>query len=186
VRSAAPTDLVATTAPLAPKLNERIDIPDDADCVTGWIPCERPSGETLYDSSFGRNFRFRFCHDELRVLQSDVLHDAGSPLGRLVVRVATNAQVERVLLRYQVLTDPLAPSATQVELRRSDGADAQGHTSWETPDVRVPADRVVAYDFVYFTEGRPFKDKNQGKSFLAVDPAKRLPPAVEDADGQYA
>jgi hypothetical protein len=81
-----------------------------------------------------------------------------------------------VLLRYRVLTDPMPSSATEVDLRRTDKRDAEGRTVWETRDVPVPADRVVAYDFVYFADGRPFKDNNQGQFFLAVDPAKRLNP----------
>jgi hypothetical protein len=172
-----PTDRAATTAVRAPKLQGQIAIPKDADWVTVWVTYRRPDGTTLYDSSFGRNFRFRFYHEELAILRSDVLHDPGSPLGRLVVRVATSADVERVLLRYRVLTDPLPPAATEVDLRRSDKLDPEERTVWETPLVAVPADRVVAYDFIYFADDRPFKDNNQGQFFLAVDPRKRLAPS---------
>jgi hypothetical protein len=169
-------DYVSTNPERAPKLKGQIEIPKDADWVEVWVTYQRPDGAVLYDSSFGRNFRFRFYHRELEVLQSDVLHDPGAPLGKLVVRVATTPNVERVMLRYRVLTDPLPPQPTNVNLQKTATPDTQGRTVWETRDVAVPPDRVVAYDFVYFVDGRPFKDNNQGQSFLAVDPAKR--PAV--------
>jgi hypothetical protein len=158
----------------AHKLKGQIEIPKDAEWVEVWVICHQPDGRMLYDSSFGRNFRFRFYHRELEVLQSDVLHDPGAPLGSLKVCVATKPNIDRVLLRYRVLTDPLSPEPTSVDLKKTAAADTQGRTVWETRDVAVPPDRVVAYDFVYFADSRPFKDNNQGQSFLAVDPAKRL------------
>ncbi|MDB5313823.1 MAG: hypothetical protein JWO38_8025 [Gemmataceae bacterium] len=169
-----PTTAAPTSAGRAPKLQGRIDIPDDAEWVTVWVTYTRPDGTTLYDSSFGRNFRFRFYHDELAVLRSDVVPKPGSGGGRLAVRVATDPAVERVVVRYRVLTDPPPPAPTSVDLRRTGEDDPEGRTIWEAPDVAVPADRVTAFDFVYFAADRPFKDNNQGQFFLAVDPAKRL------------
>jgi hypothetical protein len=171
----APTNMPTASAVRAPKLKSQIEIPKDADWVTIWVSYKRPDGTVLYDSSFGRNFRFRFYHHEVAVLQADVLHEKGSPLGRLVVRIAADPTVERIVLRYRVLMDPLPPAATQIDLKRSDGLDKDGRVIWETPHAAVPAERVVAFDFVYFADARPFKDNNQGKFFLAVDPAKRLP-----------
>jgi len=167
-------DYIATDPVRAPKLQGQIEIPKDAEWVEVWVTYHRPDGQVLTDSSFGRNFRFRFYNQELQVLQSDVLHDSGAPLGKLVVRVATVPDIERVVLRYRVLTDPLPPEPTSVDLEKTATPDAQGRTVWETRNVAVPHDRVVAYDIVYFGDGRPFKDNNQGQSFLAVDPAKRL------------
>ena len=167
-------DYIITTPDRAPKLQGQIAIPEDAEWVTVWVTYQRPDGHVLYDSSFGRNFRFRFYHEELEVLQSDVLHGPGSPLGKLVVRVATTPDVQRVVLRYRVLADPLPPDATRVDMRRTGAPDVHGRSVWETAGVAVPADRAISYDFVYFADDRPFKDNNQGQFFLAVDPAKRL------------
>lgn len=90
--------------------------------------------------------------------------------------MSTHPAVDRVLLRYRALTDPLPPAPVQVDLRRSDTPDVEGRTVWETHDVTVPAGRVVAFDFIYFADDRRFKDNNQGQFFLAMDPAKRLDP----------
>jgi hypothetical protein len=169
-----PTFTASTSAVRAPKLQGQMVIPVDANWVTVWVTYLRPDGTTLYDSSFGRNFRFRFYHDELAVLQSDVVREPGSPDSRLAVRVATDPVVERVIVRYRVLTDPLPPTPISVDLRRTGEEDTEGRTIWEAPHAVVPADRVTAFDFVYFADDRPFKDNNQGQFFLAVDPSKRL------------
>jgi hypothetical protein len=154
-------------------LRGEVWIPGDAAWVSVWFTYHGASGRVLYDSNFGRNYRLRFYRTEIEVLQTDV-HDApGQSLGRLVCRVATDRCVQRVIARYRVVNrQPIAPDAA-VDLRRTGESDEHGHPIWETHDVLVPKDAVVAYDLVYFADGRAFKDDNQGNYFLACDPRKR-------------
>ena len=127
----------------------------------------------LYDSNFGKNFRLRFYRHEIEVLQTDVRDAVGQPMGRFVCRVATDRCVERVIARYRIVNrQPVAPD-NSVDLRPTGESDEHGHPIWETHDVLVPKDAVVAYDLIYFAGDRPFKDDNQGNWFLACDPRKR-------------
>jgi hypothetical protein len=59
-----------------------------------------------------------------------------------------------------------------VDLRQTGELDEHGHPIWETKDVFVPKDGVIAYDLVYFADDRVFKDNNQGNYFLAYNPRK--------------
>jgi hypothetical protein len=163
-----------TTAQRSPKLHGVVPIPEDADWVTIWISFHPTGGPVLYDSSFGRNFRFRFYQEELTVIQSDIIPNPASNLGTLKIQVSTDPCVQRVLVRYRILTDPIPATATQIGLHKVKTATPTAAAIWETPETLVPADRVVSYDLVYFADDRPFKDNNQGQSYLAVDPEKRL------------
>ena len=148
-------------------------IPGDAAWVSVWFTYQGAGGRVFYDSNFGKNFRFRFYRDEIEILQTDVIDDPGQPLGRFVCRVAANRCVQRVIARYRVVNrQPVAPD-TSVDLQHTGESDEHGHPIWETHDVLVPKDAVIAYDLVYFADDRPFKDNNQGNYFLACDPRKR-------------
>lgn len=157
----------------APKLRGEVVIPGDAAWVSVWFTYHGAGGRVFYDSNFGKNFRLRFYRDEIEVLQTDVIDDPGQPLGRFVCRVAANRCVQRVIARYRVVNQqPVAPD-TSVDLQHTGESDEHGHPIWETHDVIVPKDAVIAYDLVYFADDRAFKDNNQGNYFLACDPRKR-------------
>ena len=157
----------------SPKLHGEVVIPGDAAWVSVWFTYHGAGGRVFYDSNFGKNFRLRFYRDEIEVLQTDVIDDPGQPLGRFICRVAANRCVQRVIARYRVVNQrPVAPD-TSVDLQHTGESDEHGHPIWETHDVIVPKDAVIAYDLVYFADDRAFKDNNQGNYFLACDPRKR-------------
>jgi hypothetical protein len=157
----------------APKLRGEVAIPEGADWVSIWFTYTGAGGRVLYDSNFGKNFRLRFYREEIELLQTEVVDDPGQPLARFVCRAATDASVERVIARYRVVNrQPVAPE-TSVDLRRTGKTDEQGRAIWETSDVLVPKDAVLAYDLVYYADNRPFKDDNQGSFFVACEPEAR-------------
>jgi hypothetical protein len=157
----------------SPKLHGEVVIPGDAAWVSVWFTYHGAGGRVFYDSNFGKNFRLRFYRDEIEVLQTDVIDDPGQPLGRFVCRVAANRCVQRVIARYRVVNQPPVAPDTSVDLQHTGESDEHGHPIWETHDVIVPKDAVIAYDLVYFADDRAFKDNNQGNYFLACDPRKR-------------
>jgi hypothetical protein len=153
-----------------PMLSAHITVPDGADWVTIWFSFTS-GGRQVYDSNWGKNYRLRFYRDELKIVESTIRELADKPLNEFVCRVAVDPSVQWVKARYRITNlGPKSP-VTVVDLRRTDKSDEAGHIVWETHDVFVPNESVVAYDLVYFADGNPFKDDNQGAYFLACLPA---------------
>jgi Family of unknown function (DUF6209) len=153
----------------APLLEGDVTIPEGAHWVEIWF--SYTGGGLIYDSNWGKNFRLRFYRGEIEVLETTVHDVPDEPLDVFVCRVAT-AAAERVIVRYRIVNAQPAPPAAAVELHRTDQMDEHGHTIWETRGVSVPDEAVLAYDVVYYADGRPFKDDNQGAFFLACHPQK--------------
>jgi Family of unknown function (DUF6209) len=158
-----------------PMLSGEVTIPDDADWVTIWFSFTS-GGRQVYDSNHGKNFRLRFYRDEFKILESTIRNLPDKPLNEFVCRVAVDPGVEWVKARYRVMNVGPESPVTVVDLHRTGKSDTDGNSIWETHDVLVPNEAVVAYDIVYFADGHPFKDDNQGAYFLAC-----LPEALKKA-----
>jgi hypothetical protein len=152
-----------------PMLHANITIPDRADWLTIWFSFSS-GGREVYDSNWGKNYRFRFYRDELKIIASTVRELPGKPLNEFACRLSVDPGVEWVKARYRVTNaGPESPQIV-VDLRRTGEIDDAGNTIWETHGVLVPNNAVVAYDVIYFADGHPFKDNNQGAYFLACRP----------------
>jgi uncharacterized protein DUF6209 len=153
-----------------PKLDGEVTIPEDADWVTIWFSYKSGDGREVYDSNWGKNYRFRFYREEISILDSFIRDLPDKPLNEFVCRIASDPKVEWMKVRYRVDNVRPLPPMTVVDLHRTDQVTKDGKIVWETRGVLVPNDAVVAYDIVYSIDGRPFKDNNQGSFFLACLP----------------
>lgn len=152
-----------------PMLSGGVTIPDDADWVTIWFSFTG-GGHEVYDSNWGKNYRLRFYRDEIKILESTVRNLPDKPLNEFACRISADPGVEWVKARYRVLNVRPESPVTVVDLHRTGKSDEDGNSIWETQDVLVPNEAVVAYDVIYFADGHPFKDDNQGAYFLACLP----------------
>ncbi len=157
----------------APKLLGDADIPADADWVEVYFTYQDAGGRIYYDSNWGKNYRFRFYQIEIHVIDSTIVVQPSRPLNEFLATVAAAPVVDRLIARYRILNSPTPLAETAVDLVRTEKLDEHGHVIWTTQGVQVPNQAVVVYDLIYYAEGRPFRDDNQGRYFVAALPDVR-------------
>jgi hypothetical protein len=173
VSHAGTMDYVPTTrAGIGPMLAGSFHIPEDAEWITIWVACKSPDGRVWYDSNYGANYTFRFTREDLELRGAEVRPGPGGAIDYLWCSVAASSEVDRVIMRYRVVnTREQTQDEVERELQRTSQTDKEGHIVWETPEITVPHDAVVAFDLVYFVGGDRFKDDNRGHYYLAAKPA---------------
>lgn len=154
-------------------LRATFTIPNDALWITVWFSYHPAGDQIHYDSNHGQNFQIRF-HDDLRVVDASVEGDPTAPLHTLHCSVDADRSIERITAVYRVTNTRGGDSLPHAwDLRRGQ-AGMDGLVRWELDGAPVPHNAVVAFEFIYYADGRQHKDNNQGRYFLAAHQS-RLP-----------
>ena len=154
-----------------PMLKGVFDVPADAEWVMVWFTFTAADDVVRYDSSNGANSLFRFQHEDIELLEAAVTTGEGAPLNYFTCRVAADASVEAITARYRVTNNLTPHDYPDAPLQRT-SKGAAGRVIWELTGAAVPQGAVVAFDMLYYVGGRRFKDNNQGRYFIAADPAR--------------
>jgi hypothetical protein len=164
-----------------PMLKGVFDVPANAEQVIIWFTFLASDGRTCFDSKHGRNYTFRFLHEDFKLLDAEVSGSGGDLLHRFVLRVEADEEIEQIVVRYRVTNAPGADVERPVDLARTDQPAADGCAVWEADGVLVPANAVVAFDVRYLIAGHWTTSDNQGNYYLATHPAKLAQVPVERA-----
>ena len=81
-------------------------IPKNAEEVVLWFTYASPRRGMHHDSDEGRNFRFGFVAEQIKLLSTDVVSDPQTPYSGVSVRVAAVPAIDRVSVRFRVVGDP--------------------------------------------------------------------------------
>ena len=153
---------------IGPTLKGEFMVPADADWIEIWFRFVDQQGRNVYDSDYGKNFKFRFLAEDVDITHASVAHDAASPLDKLWCRVEASPSVSAIRVRYRVLNTHPPTDRKVVPLEKS-GEAASGRIVWELRDESVPHRAVVQFDVEYWVDGERFKENNQGSYFLATE-----------------
>ena len=155
-------------------LTGEIAIPPDATAMVVWFTYVGPSGRGNSDSDYGRNFRFGFPSQQIRLLEASV--HTSDDVGTFSVRVSAEPQVHRVSLRMRVVNDN-DDSSADIELR-STGERDNGWPVWQLPESEeVKAQGVVQFKLYYWIGDFRYKDDDSGLYYLAHGgEPERVPP----------
>lgn len=154
-----------------PMLTGAFEVPADAEWVMVWLSFEGAGGAVRWDSNDGANTVFRFQQEDFRLLEAAVVNGGGAPLSYFTCRVEADEGVEAITARYRVTNNPATPDYPEAPLQRTEEG-AGGRVVWELKGAPVPQGSVVAFDLLYYVGGRRFKDNNQGRYFIAGEPAR--------------
>jgi Family of unknown function (DUF6209) len=148
-------------------LTTTFDIPEGCDELEVWFSCTHPSGESHWDSDYGKNHWLRFGLADIAIEAARVVPPpAGSQAqDRLTFKLSSSPSVDAVSVRWRLTATPSFPRQT-TELVA--GGLAAGRRTWEAPGgVPVPHRATVAFDVVYRVRDREFTDDNQGRWYIA-------------------
>lgn len=161
-------------------LSARIDVPGDADRLIVWFSFVRASGETVYDSNLGTNYRFGFPARDIRRVEATVERRPEQPSDRFAVRVETAPAIEAVGVKYTLVADT-ACAKHEVPLERMAEAAADGAGVLWRGGTEVPHGAVVRFKLCYWIEGRRLIDDDAGAHYLApaADVGRPPPPPPE-------
>ncbi|MBK8907013.1 MAG: hypothetical protein IPM60_03660 [Rhodospirillales bacterium] len=162
-------------------------IPESAGEVVLWFSYASPRSGMHYDSDEGRNFRFGFVAEQIKLLSTDVVSDPQTPYSGFSVRVAAVSAVERVSVRFRVVGDPQF-GKQDLDLGKTGDTEPLGWPIWQLSSVAVPYRAVIHFKLFYWIAGTRYKDDNHNQYYLAPQPAaeKTPPPPQELADAANA
>jgi hypothetical protein len=151
-------------------------IPEDAEEVILWFSHAGSKEGMCTDSDDGRNFRFGFIAEQIKLISTDVVSDPQTPYSGFVVKVAAVSAVERVSVRYRVIGDPKF-GKNEVDLQNTGETDPSGWPIWEIAGVAVPYRAVIHFKLFYWIAGTRYKDDNNNQYYISPQPkAEKVPP----------
>lgn len=155
-----------------PMLKGEFRVPEDAEWIQVWFTFVDRSGQTQYDSEFGRNYTFRFLHEELQVERATVEGEPDRPLALFRCRVLAAAGIQELTVRYRIVNGPSPAEELWAALQWTGQTDPEGCVYWELPPTPVPCGAVLAFDLHYLLDGNRLKNDAQGRYFIAGDPER--------------
>jgi len=161
-------------------LTRVLELASSAEELILWFSADSPDGITLWDSDYGHNFHFRFTEDGIDVLDAAIVDRQADAAWR--VEIAAPQQVGPVQVRYRILYPHTSNQEYWVSLSRADGSLSDGRAKWFNASISVPYHATLAFDVIYFINGRRYKDDNDGRYFIAPIP----PEFVMSPDTQKA
>jgi len=142
------------------------DLPIPADCeeLELWFSRQLPSGETQWDSNFGKNYRQRFPSMDLEVSKVKITRSkAKKPVAdSFMLEVKSGLKIEAVTLECSWEVDgESVPLSLPMELK----SEKKTGKTWAMPDTKIaiPCGVAVTYSFSYYIQGV----KYSGASCLA-------------------
>jgi hypothetical protein len=155
-------------------------IPKNAEEVNLWFSYAGPRCGMCHDSDEGRNFRFGFVAEQIKLLSADVVSDPQRPYSGFSVRVAAVSAVERVSVRFRVVGDPQF-GKQELDLAKTGDTEPPGWPIWEVAGVAVPYQAVIHFKLFYWTAGTRYKDDNNNQYYLAPQSAaEKVPPPPKE------
>lgn len=143
-------------------------IPEGCDELEVWFSCTHESGETHWDSDFGKNHWLRFGLADLALDSARVIPAKSKNASQdlLEITLNTRPEVEDVKVRWRVTTDSTVPRQISGLVGRGVSG---GRQTWAPPSagIPVPTGATLAFDLVYTVHGRVHTDDNQGRWYLA-------------------
>ena len=143
-------------------------VPNACDELECWFSYVDDSGNTLWDSAMGANYRLRVPSHAIRIEQAEIEARANEAQDLFRLRVESVGTVDSVLLRWRYAN---AINSVRHECPLTPAADGDKKV-WTPPggELGVSWDTPLAFDLVYYVAGHKHTDDNQGNWYVVSRP----------------
>jgi hypothetical protein len=124
-----------------------------------WFVKTGPSGQRYYDSSLGKNYRFRFPQQDFEIMSATVGTDGFS------VEIQAVPEITAIEIDYQILNAGTQRAALSLQPQ---ARLVNGKKKW-IGSCPMAKTAVVSFAVIYTVDCRTYKDCNQRRGFLAPD-----------------